>query len=140
MFLAFTAVYAMGQEQVQLSNLVGKWKLTKIEEVQLQGDTELSRQEYSPTNYSDKIPFEGFECTSDSKLLYLGKMLEGFKDGGNIQLNDGSNEVFFHGKQIGLPFTFTWQSKPTEFSLERMMGGNRQSTEKKMVKYYYKKE
>ncbi len=38
LFLMFTLVGAKAQEAVQLSDLVGKWKLTKVEEEEMQGD------------------------------------------------------------------------------------------------------
>ena len=140
LIFSFIGFWGKAQESIQLSDLVGKWKLTKVEEVQMQGDAELSKQEYTPTTYSGEIPFEGFTCTSDSKLSYSGRKLDWFKEGGNIQLNEGSNNVFFHGKPAGLSFIFDWEVMPVEFSLEKLMEGNQQSAERKMVKYYYVKK
>lgn len=140
LLLMLTMTHVKAQDGLQLDDLVGKWRLTKVEESLQREGVELSNQVFTPASYTGDIYFELFKCSSEGNLVFSGRMLEKFRDRGNIQLNENSNEVFFHGKQIALLFAFSWQTKPTEFVVEKLLEGNQQSAEKKMVKYYYKKE
>ena len=140
LLLSFMAIYAKGQEAIQLSDLVGKWKLTKVEEVQLQGDTELSRQEYIPAAYSGNIYFDHLEFFSDGKISYGGKNSGELGAGKNIQLYEGSDNVGFHGDILSTFFAFKWLSEPTFFSLAQEKASNQQSQTSTFVYYYYQKE
>ncbi len=140
LFLMFTLVGAKAQEAVQLSDLVGKWKLTKVEEVEMQGDTELSRREYAVPEYSGTISIKNFECFANGSVAYEATTGEP-ENTGNIQLARGANRVIFHNrKQRSYPFDFTWQTKPTSFSIEAAVKRNQQTKEKTVVRFFYERQ
>ncbi|MDR0661680.1 MAG: hypothetical protein LBG19_13040 [Prevotellaceae bacterium] len=140
LFLMITAIYVQGQNVVQINDLAGKWKLAKIEEVQVKNDAEVASKSFTPSDYSNVIFFGDFEGYSDGKISYSVSENEP-ENIGNIQLNENSNVVFFHNKKIGsYPFDFGWRAKPTSFSIERPMKRNQQTKEKTLVRFYYEKQ
>ena len=134
------AIYAKGQETIQLSDLVGKWKLTKVEVVKMQGEIELSRTEYTPTGYIGAVAFEEVEIFTDAKTAYSGKCIDGLREGGNIQLSSNSAGVVFHGKQTGVRYIFHWQINPTSFVLEQRKSIDQQGRLAENTHYYYEKQ
>ena len=140
LLLSFMAVYAKAQEIIQLSDLAGKWKLTKIEEVQIREDVEVDNKQYALSDYSGAVSFDGFECFSDGNVSYA--VLEGEPENiGSIQLNERNNSVFFHDKKGGSsPYDFRWQVKPTSFSIDKVIKRNQQAKEKTVARFFYEKQ
>jgi|GEM_PF-2288542 len=129
-------------KQIAYSDLVGKWTLTKIEVVKMQGEAELGRQTFTATNYSGKIYFEKLECFSDGKANYSGKADAGLLVGGSVQLYgyDLPGYLTFHGKTMGVSFGFQWLVKPASFLLISETTLDQQSGEKEKILLHYVKE
>ena len=128
-------------QAVTANDLAGKWMLTKIEVVKMQGDTEFDRQSYTISNYPGKIYFEQVECFSDGKAIYSGNCDAGLLSGGGIQLHNYNlrDYITFNGRAMGVRFEFQWLDKPSSFMLinERLL--NQQSREKEKILLHYKR-
>ena len=134
-----TSMYA---QVVTVNDLAGKWQLTKIEVVKLQGDTELERQSYTAATYPGKIYFEQVECFPDGKAVYSGNCDAGLLSGGGIQLRSYNMRDYltFNGRAMGVRFEFKWTETSGSFVLvnERLL--KQQSTEKEKIMLHYTKE
>lgn len=139
LFFVLVSPYAIGQESIRLADLVGKWKLVKIEEVQVQGDAELNRQTYTPSTYSGDIFFEEVEIGSDKQIHFTGKRNAELGSTGNLQFQDGSTGIIFHSSSISLDFDIGWVVYPTTILLSTTKLVSQQSGAKVTVRYNYQK-
>ncbi len=144
-FLLFTFVLVSVQiklhaQVVTLDELTGKWTLTKVEIIKMQGNTELDRQDYTPSNYDGKIYFEKIECLSDGQIIYSGIGDEALLAESGIFHSPNNVMIVFQNSLIGYTFDFSWEDKPILFILEKTATLNQQNKLKERIRFFYQKK
>jgi hypothetical protein len=139
--LGWMGVHLNVQAQALMpGELAGKWTLTKIEVVTMQGNAERSRQSYTVSDYTGKIYFEKIDCLNDGVVNYSGRGDEALlSQPGRFHVLRRSM-VVFQNSLIGFPFDFSWEEKGGIFVLEKAGAVRQQNRQSERIRFFYQKE
>jgi hypothetical protein len=147
--LALISIRLNAQETTE-SDLVGKWNLTKVEVLNMQGETELSRQTFDAlsidsgkANFGHVVEIDQIECSADRKTIYRGQDKGSpFIRNGNIQISVQTplfTVIHFHNG-FWSDVNFVWIDKPTSFMLISEQLIDQAYDYREQVWLYYTKE
>lgn len=139
--LALMGIQPVLQAQVVApADLVGRWTLTKIEIVTMQGNAELSRQSYTPSDYAGQIYFEKIACSYNGEVVYSGQGDKTLLSAVGRFHTRHKGAIVFQNSLIGFTFGFSWEEKPDLFVLEKQGAVHQQNKQSERIRFFYQKE